>query len=81
MLNTPVVAVIAGVSLNLVGGARLMPTFVHNAIHMLGQSVIPLSLILTGATAADWIFRLKANHFAWPATGSCLIRLVALPMI
>jgi hypothetical protein len=79
-LNAPVLAVVFAVSLNLLDATWLLPTVVHGAIHMIGLSAVPMSLILTGATLADWIFRIKPGSFGAVAVGAGVLRMALLPI-
>lgn len=87
-INGPAVAVILAVSFNLLGLDRFVPEglmqTLQTAMEWLGQSAIPLSLILVGASIGDELRprengRTTADNakvMAW----SCLIRLGLLPL-
>ena len=81
ILNTPVVAILLAIWLNYCRIDQDIPEFVFKAIRLLGQCAIPLSLILIGATFADFKTKLKFftqfRIFFWAST----IRLVCLPIL
>ncbi|MEY2599347.1 MAG: hypothetical protein RLZZ244_210 [Verrucomicrobiota bacterium] len=53
IFSVPVIAILGSVLLNLLHGEAWIPTFVRNAMHLLGQAATPIALILTGATLYD----------------------------
>ncbi|MFZ4774053.1 MAG: AEC family transporter [Terrimicrobiaceae bacterium] len=53
LLNPPILAVVAGIVLNLLGADHWIPSSVDTAWHMLGLCAVPLGLLLTGAVLAD----------------------------
>ncbi len=53
LLNPPILAVLAGLVLNLLGADRWIPSSVDTSWHMLGLCAVPLGLLLTGAVLAD----------------------------
>ena len=54
VFNPPVVAVVAGLLLNLAGADRWTPSSITTAWHMLGLCAVPLGLLLSGAVLADY---------------------------
>ena len=93
-INGPTVAILIAIPLNLVLHNGIIPkqvidglqhlTFVKEAVHLLGLTAIPMSMLLIGATISD-NFRLARYriHF-WNAAKisfwSCLIRILILPV-
>lgn len=81
VLSPPLLAIMLGVLLNLSGGEQLVPAFVREAAHLLGQCAIPLGMLLIGATLADqvrgmnWSQGLRVMGFA------VLLRLGVLPIL
>ncbi len=53
LLNPPSLAVVAGVLLNLTGATSHIPTFVTDAVGMVGAAAVPMGMILVGAMTAD----------------------------
>jgi malate permease and related proteins len=53
LFNPPSLAVLAGVTLNLTGTARLVPSFAVDAVGLMGASAVPLALLLVGTMTAD----------------------------
>ena len=96
IINGPSIAIVAAVSLNLLGNSRFVPEAFHEhiapcfdflllAIHLLGAAGIPLSIILIGAVFADHFNRAEIKE-RLPTTlkiafWSILIRLVIMPAI
>ncbi len=53
LVNPPILAVVAGIVLNLLGADHWIPSSVDTAWHMLGLCAVPIGLLLTGAVLAD----------------------------
>ena len=96
LINGPSIAIVASVSLNLLGNSRFVPAAFHEhvapcfdflllAIHLLGAAGIPLSIILVGANFADHFHRDEIRDRLQTtlkiAFWSALIRLVIMPAI
>ncbi len=78
-INPPLVAIILGLIVNLLGGAKWVPGFAFSAIKMLGQCAIPLGILLIGATIADKFHEFHSKS-AWRLISTAnLLRLVVLP--
>jgi len=81
IFNPPVFALLGALLLNACHGAEWLPGFMLKSAHITGQSAVPLSLILTGATLADLL------RHTWPrltgATPACAIflRMALLPLL
>lgn len=81
LLNAPVLAIVLSLALNFCHVRQWLPGFLPAPIAMIGQSSVPVALLLTGATLADLLLR---NHPRAPgaaAVGGCVLRLVALPAL
>ena len=79
LLNPPVFAIITSLALNFCRAAEWLPAFAATPVHMLGQSYVPVALLLTGASLADL---LSQNHPRAPGVASlagCVCRLLVLP--
>ena len=96
LLNGPSIAIVAAVSLNLLGNSRFIPSTFHEhvvpcfdflfmTVHLLGAAGIPLSIILTGATFADHFHREDIKERLLTTLKitfwSSLIRLAIMPTI
>ena len=93
-INGPSIAIVASVSLNLLGNSPLIPAAFHEhiapcfdfillTIHLLGGAGIPLSMIMIGTIFADHFHREEIKE-RLPTTlkiafWSILLRLVVLP--
>lgn len=53
LLNPPILAVVSGMILNLLGAGLWIPSSISTSWHMLGLCAVPLGLLLTGAVLAD----------------------------
>ncbi|MDR0705872.1 MAG: AEC family transporter [Planctomycetaceae bacterium] len=96
LLNGPIFAILIAVPLNLVGHSTLLPEEFHEyfvpcfgflmwAIHQIGQTAIPISLMMVGLTITALIQHKEIQN-RWRTTlkisfWSCLIRLLAMPTI
>jgi len=81
LLNPPLIAVVVSLLLTYTGGHVLVPGIVKTAIGWLGDTAIPMSLFMIGAT----IGRLF-SHESWTdakkvAITGCLVRLGVLPVL
>ncbi len=81
LLNAPVFAIVIAVTLNFCGGHEWLPPFFLTTMHMLGQSYVPLVLVLTGATFADQLPK-NPFHIADVVTfAGCALRMLILPAL
>jgi predicted permease len=79
-INPPLVAIVIGLIVNLLGGSKWIPGFVFATIKMLGQCAIPLGILLIGTTIADKFHEFHSKS-AWRLIGTAnLLRLVVLPV-
>jgi predicted permease len=79
LLNPPLVAVVAGVLLNLCG--LRPPGFVGSAMHMLGVSCFPLGLVLIGATLSETTPQLRTGGGARLMAAACVARCALAPAV
>lgn len=77
-LNAPILSIVAALLLNSLGVSSWLPKFSLTAIHMLGQSSIPLALILTGAILSDFFVNIRLTKVI---LFGVLCRLVLLPLL
>ena len=79
LANPPLLAVVAGVVLNL-AGVRF-PGFLGSAVHMLGVGCFPLGLVLIGATLLETTPQLRTAG-GWRVMGAaCGARCVLAPVL
>ena len=88
ILNPPLAAMLLALLLNFLGMCFVPPmpvVFVGKmfitVIHWLGQSAIPLALLLIGAIVADHLDEARGGHAARVVTVAALVRLGLLPVI
>jgi len=82
MLNAPVCAIIVSLVLNFCHASGWMPSFLVTSAHMLGQSSVPVSLLLAGATLADQLLQSHPRLVvSTAAIAGCVMRLLVLPLI
>lgn len=80
-LNGPVLAVVAGTLLNLARGDLWLPGFLLQTVHYIGISSVPVALLLTGASLADWgKFEQGQGRREVVSIASCVLRLLVLPL-
>ena len=81
ILNVPVLAIAAAITLHFAGGRAWLPAWVLSAIHGTGAAAIPMGLILTGATFCDQGRHVSMRGSARDSIGACLLRLGLLPLL
>jgi len=81
LVNPPILAIVAGLTLNAVGADRWIPQFLLTTAGMLGDTCFPLGIILIGATMADSSRELRRGLELRLTTASCLLRLGLIPLL
>ena len=81
ILNAPVFAIVISLVLNFCRAHEWLPSFIITPVHMLGQSCVPVALLLTGATLADLLLQNSPRAPGVAAMGGCALRLLILPVI
>jgi hypothetical protein len=81
ILNPPVISILVAVTLNALIPAQMAPPFFLSAVHMIGGIAVPLALILTGTTIADWLPSLKTGFRPSVVVLSSVLRLALLPIL
>jgi len=88
ILNAPLVALLLALALNFLGMVFTPPAplaFLCNVlltgIHWLGQSAIPLALLLIGAIVADHLGDVRGGKTARVVAVAALVRLAILPAV
>lgn len=80
-LNAPVFAIIISLALNLCHAANWFPGFIRSPVHMLGESYVPVALLLTGATLADLLRQYRPRTPGVASVAGCVLRMLILPVI
>ncbi len=81
IFSPPVIAIIAAVGINFVGGEALLPAFVLKTAHLLGQCAIPLGVILVGAMIADEFHEFHSEGSWRMILVGAVLRLGVLPLV
>ncbi|NUN92934.1 MAG: AEC family transporter [Verrucomicrobiae bacterium] len=80
--NAPLVAVLLGVALHLLGVAPRVPSTVTTCLRMLGDCAIPVALLLIGAVALDFAGDARAAAGgARTVVAACVLRLAVFPFV
>ena len=87
-INAPLVALVLALALNIIGMAFTPPATVAEAgkillttIHWLGQSAIPLGLLLIGAIVADHLEEARGGKALRVVNVAALVRLGIMPVL
>ncbi len=80
ILSAPVISILVAVPLNLLGAGDWLPNASLVAFDLLGQSAIPMGLILTGATFADLLRTSQLNQNLHIPGVACFLRLGLIPL-
>lgn len=88
IINAPLVALVLALLLNGLGHFLFIPEPLlaagkvpMTAVHWLGQSSIPVALLMIGALVADYLPELRGGRLFRVVVLSILVRLVALPVL
>lgn len=80
-LNAPVIAIVLSLALNAATGDRALPEWIGGGARMLGAAAIPMALLLTGATLADFLVELRTAHSGAAVLAmASVLRLGVLPL-
>ena len=79
--NAPVMAILISLLLNFAHGGAWVPGFLLTTAHMLGQSAVPLALVLTGASLADQLKSVEPCGGLRVGAGASALRLGLLPLL
>jgi predicted permease len=79
IFSPPVLAIGGSLALNLCHAGHWLPGFVKAGAHMMGQSYVPLVLVLTGATLADLLRDTHPRLTGLMPACAVALRLVLLP--
>lgn len=81
VVNPISVTIVLALAINFSGLYVHLPDFVLGGVRLLGQAAIPLSLVLVGATIADYVLQMGFKTGGRLMVGACLLRLVLLPAL
>lgn len=81
LINPPIIAIFAALTLNYLHLNEYIPAFASNGIAMLGQCAIPVALLLIGATICDHFAELKFFRHGPVILGSSVLRLAVFPVL
>ena len=84
-INPPTCAIVIAILLNQFGAYHIIPPFIMNAVKLLGDASLPISMFVVGISVAD-SFVLSRIVGQWRrvvriAFWSCLLRLIIMPAI
>ena len=88
IINAPLAALLLAVALNFIGTIFTPPApvaftgkIILTAFHWLGQSAIPLALLLIGAIVADHLAEARGGRAVRVVTVAALVRLGVMPVL
>jgi predicted permease len=80
-ITPPLIAVIASLIINAVCVESPLPMSLGRVIHMIGQSTIPMALLLVGATVYDHLPSFRTIHPVKPVLVGIFLRLFLIPLV
>ncbi len=81
LLNMPLFALAVSVTVNLAGLGPQVPAPLMGAIHLGGQAMIPLGLIMTGVSIQPHLGDPGKLFAPRISLGACVVRLLVLPLL
>lgn len=81
LLNMPVFSLVVALTVNLAGLGPHVPAPLASAIHLVGQAMIPLGLIMTGASIQPHLGDPGKLFAPRISLGACVVRLAVLPVL
>jgi predicted permease len=81
LINAPILALIAALTINALGGAPHVPAMLTQVIALLAACAIPLGLLLIGATLSTYLGRPRDLVQPRVTVHAVLLRLAVLPVI
>ena len=81
ILNPPLLAMIAAMTLNVTAGPAVVPEFLRQLISWLAACSIPLGLLVSGCLLADFYPEIRLREGVRTLAGACLGRLCLIPML
>jgi predicted permease len=81
LISPMLIALLISVAIDLSGASEHVPELIRDMAHSLGVCAVPVGLVMTGASLADYLDEpLKLLHRN-VALASCVVRLAILPMV
>lgn len=81
LLNVPLFSLVVALTMNLTGLTPLVPPPLLTAINWIGQTMIPLGLIMTGVSIQPHLGDPGKLFSPRISLGACLVRLLVLPVL
>lgn len=81
LLNVPLASLVIAIAANLSGLGAHVPAPLLSALHLVGQMMIPLGLIMTGVSIQPHLGDPGKLFAPRISLGACLVRLLILPVI
>ncbi len=81
LVNAPVIAIIVGLLINFFHVYEFLPKFLLQTFRVLGQCVIPIGVLIVGATAADQMRGMQVRSGGRVMSFACLVRLALVPLV
>lgn len=81
LLNMPMLALVLGVLLNLLGWADFVPTVMMSAVHMLAVCAIPLGVLMSGVSIQPHLGDPGKLFQPRISLGAATVRLLLIPVI
>jgi len=81
LLNVPLASLVLAVTVNLLGLGPHVPAPVLSTVHLVGQMMIPLGLIMTGVSIQPHLGDPGKLFEPRISLGACLVRLAILPIV
>jgi malate permease and related proteins len=81
LISPMLVTLVVAIGINVTGLSPYVPSLVGSMAHSLGVCAVPLGLLMTGVSVADYIGE-PARLVRWNVwIGSCAVRLMILPVL
>jgi len=81
LVNPIVITLVVALILNLIGAAPYLPKILIDLVHSLAVCAIPLGVLMTGVSLANYLGDVRALVQPKIALWACLVRLVVLPLL
>jgi predicted permease len=81
LVNPIVVTLVVALILNLAGAAPFLPKILIDLVHALAVCAIPLGILMTGVSLANYLGEVRALVQPKIALWACMVRLVILPLL
>lgn len=81
LVSPMLVTLLASVAINVLGLAPFVPAFLQSVAHSLGVCAVPLGVVMTGVSLADYLDEPASLLHRNVALTSCVVRLGILPLV